>query len=127
MPLVLAFFGGCLFFLGFFMVVLLVTLGDEPGPFLEFGIVSVVAGLFLLYVTYRTVESLLPLALISSGSGLFFWGLVILIVASITGDAPYPIPHIGTGFLLGGLFVTYIGYRKLARKLIESENQLLRY
>lgn len=109
------------------MIVLLVTLGDEPGPFLEFGVGSVVAGLLLAYVAYRTLGSLLPPVLIFFGSGFFFVGLIALIVALATGDALYPIPLVGIGFLLVGIFLVYIGYRKLAKKFIESENQLLRY
>jgi len=52
---------------------------------------------------------------------------MILLVISVTGDAPYPAPHIGAGLLLGGLSLMYIGYRKLAQKLMERENQLVRY
>jgi hypothetical protein len=123
----MAFLGGCLFFVGLLMVVLLVTLGDIPGPFLEFGSGSVVVGLSLVYVAYGNAGSLLSTALISFGSGVFFLGSIILIVAWATKDAFYPIPHIGTGLVLGGILSVYISYRKLAKELIESENQLLRY
>lgn len=122
-PLVFTFFGGGLFFIGLFITILLVILGDETGTFLEFGIISVVVGLFLVYVAYRALGSFLPLALISFGSGLFLMGLIILLVALVTGDAPSLIPLIGAGFLLVGLFLAYFGYRKLARKLMESENR----
>ena len=126
-PLVFAFFGGGLFFLGLLVVVLLVGLGDEPESYLEFGIVCVVVGFSLIYTAYRELESLLPVTLISFGSGLSFLGAIILLVISVTGDAPYPVPHIGAGLLLGGLFLVYIGYRKLTQKLMEIENQLVRY
>ncbi|MBU7018379.1 MAG: hypothetical protein HXS44_12790 [Theionarchaea archaeon] len=54
-------------------------------------------------------------------------GSIILIVAWVTKDAFYPIPHLGTGLVLGGILSVYVGYRKLAKELIESENHLLRY
>ena len=122
-PLVFTFFGGGLFFVGLFMTILLVILGDETGTFLEFGIISVVVGLFLVYVAYRALGSFLPLALISFGNGLFLMGLIILLVALVIGDAPSLIPLIGAVFLLVGLFLAYFGYRKLVRKLMERENR----
>jgi len=105
------------------MTILLVILGDETGTFLEFGIISVVVGLFLVYVAYRALGSFLPLALISFGNGLFLMGLIILLVALVIGDAPSLIPLIGAVFLLVGLFLAYFGYRKLVRKLMERENR----